>query len=285
MLKVVICVILCIPTAVFSAKILAVFSVPSISHQIVYSTLTRELHKRGHELTVITPNPLHGDFGSNYTEIDTSFLYKIWNEKMVAKPKDLKLIQDVPEVLVASFTAFSWSVCRSYFNYSEIQNLIHGHLRFDLVLTEYGVNPCMYAFARLSDYKQIGIFSFQTNPLVHSDLGNPVTASYIPDVNFPYTSSMNFWKRARTLFFQGFMWVAYAVNMWTHDYIVKNHFPKDTASIFDIERNLSALLINTHFTMSYPRPYVPNFVEIGGPPFHLNNKKPSSLPKVSFLLV
>ncbi|XP_026742255.1 UDP-glucuronosyltransferase 2B15-like isoform X2 [Trichoplusia ni] len=74
---------ICLYTAVTyvdSARILGVFSMPSISHQVVFRALTFELAKRGHELVVFTPNPVSPAEGipNNITEIDTGAVYLEW---------------------------------------------------------------------------------------------------------------------------------------------------------------------------------------------------------------
>lgn len=61
---------------VHGARILGVFAFPSISHQIVFQPIWRELSLRGHQVTVLTPNPIHDQSLTNLTEIDLSFTYK-----------------------------------------------------------------------------------------------------------------------------------------------------------------------------------------------------------------
>lgn len=64
-----------------SYKILAVFPIPSISHQVVFRKITQELARRGHEITVITPDPIYrnGDAPSNFIEIDVHDIsYSLW---------------------------------------------------------------------------------------------------------------------------------------------------------------------------------------------------------------
>lgn len=59
-------------------RILGVFPCPSISHQVVFRGLAMELNKRGHELVVVTTDPVNDRNLVNYTEIDVSFVYDIW---------------------------------------------------------------------------------------------------------------------------------------------------------------------------------------------------------------
>lgn len=57
-----------------AANILAIDPTPSVSHQIVFQTLTMDLLDRGHNMTVLTPNPLRLN-NSNLKEIDLSSSY------------------------------------------------------------------------------------------------------------------------------------------------------------------------------------------------------------------
>jgi glucuronosyltransferase len=40
------------------ARILGIFPTPSISHQLPFQTIMKALAARGHEITVISPDPL-----------------------------------------------------------------------------------------------------------------------------------------------------------------------------------------------------------------------------------
>ncbi|KAJ9600232.1 hypothetical protein L9F63_009457, partial [Diploptera punctata] len=40
------------------ARILGIFPTPAFSHQLTYQTIMKALAARGHQITVISPNPL-----------------------------------------------------------------------------------------------------------------------------------------------------------------------------------------------------------------------------------
>jgi len=65
------------------------------------------------------------------------------------------------------------------------------------------------------------------------------------------------------------------------DAISKKYFGNDTPYVGDLEKNVSLVLTNTHYTTGVIRPLVPAIIEIGGPPLHLPPVKP--LPKVRTL--
>lgn len=52
-------------------------------------------------------------------------------------------------------------------------------------------------------------------------------------------------------------------------------FSNPKPSLDEIMKNVNLVLLNSHFTMSYPRPYNPNMIEVGG--LHLN-RVPNPLP-------
>lgn len=58
--------------------------------------------------------------------------------------------------------------------------------------------------------------------------------------------------------------------------IYQDAFPNPKPSLDDAMKNVNLVLLNSHFSLNYPRPYVPNMVEVGG--LHIN-RVPNPLPK------
>lgn len=54
-------------------------------------------------------------------------------------------------------------------------------------------------------------------------------------------------------------------------------FGPDVTPVDYLAYNISLIFVNTHFSIDYPRPLVPNIIEIGG--VHIGTPKP--LPTVS----
>jgi hypothetical protein len=52
-------------------------------------------------------------------------------------------------------------------------------------------------------------------------------------------------------------------------------FPNPKPELDEVMRNVNLVLLNSHFTLSYPRPYNPNMIEVGG--LHMN-RVPNPLP-------
>lgn len=53
-------------------------------------------------------------------------------------------------------------------------------------------------------------------------------------------------------------------------------FPDPKPSLSDAMKNVNLVLLNSHFTLGFPRPYMPNMIEVGG--MHIK-RVPNPLPK------
>ena len=92
-----------------------------------------------------------------------------------------------------------------------------------------------------------------------------------------FTDKMTFVQRlgniAMTIFEAVYMNIFYYPQQ---NEIYKASFPDPKPSFDDAMKNVNLVLLNSHFTLSYPRPFVPNMIEVGG--LHIN-RVPNPLPK------
>ena len=100
--------------------------------------------------------------------------------------------------------------------------------------------------------------------------GNPNPYAYLPQIFSEYDDRMNFWQRTfNTLseFYMKLGRIFYVIPQ--HDSILrKNLNSSNIPSISVLQKSTSLLLTNQHFTIGYPRPFIPNTVGIGG--IHIN---------------
>jgi len=265
-----------------AANILAAFFIPSISHQYFYKALMQELNARGHNLTILTTDPINDSTKKNYTEIDLSYYYPEWNRRFDMASDAASVLRIVPELFYWDFTESTNEMCELYFSDPKVKKIIENGAAFDLVIVEFGAQPCLYAFASLSKTESlIGLFSFSLGTIVQSNIGNTASAAYLPDPFLPYLDHMTLPQRLRVFVFQSFTWLYYWYVHRDHMGIARKHFGPNLKSLIEYERNVSAIMTNTHYTATFPRPAVPNYVDIGGPAFHLYHWKPKPLPQVS----
>lgn len=259
------------------ARILGVFPVASVSHQVVFQPIWRELSLRGHDVTVLTPNPLRDLSLINLTEIDLGFLYnKLENvhQTLSAGPRNhwtaLGLIMNMSTQLS------EWK-----FESDEVMRLVQDDtVTFDVALVE-AVDPATYAFAAKFKCPVIGVASMSILNPTHEAMGNPGHPVLYPDLSSPYYGrggELSFFEKVDALLYDLYLRYMYHFYFLPNvNGFVRKYFGDKSIDIRDVEKNMSLLFLNTNPVFHGPRAYGPNIIELGGA-MHLQPKKP--LPTV-----
>ncbi|XP_050518304.1 UDP-glycosyltransferase UGT5 isoform X3 [Diabrotica virgifera virgifera] len=256
-------------------KILCVFMTPSFSNQIIFQSIWRELSLRGHNVTVITPNPLRDSALTNLTEIDLSSAYDI--------VKTLKLVQQVSyKNSVTSNLNFLFELSLKFLNHGienkEVKRLINDNTtNFDLVITQSGyLFDLGKAFAWKYPVPYIGISSLGLFLHSHDALGNPTHPIVSPDMMLNFSGKLSFFDKVQSFLYN--IWYRmfyYWYALPKADKIARKYFGDDMPYLGDLEKNISLLLLNVNPIIHNVRPNVPNVIEINQ--MHIKKRKP--LPK------
>lgn len=171
--------------------------------------------------------------------------------------------------------------CDALLSDGETKDFLESRKHFDLIIMDGAFPECSVGFVHhfKVPFMYINTVGFYTGSL--SMAGNPTPFSITPFVSRLYTDTMNLLQRTiNTLWFVG----CYTMHMLTVklmlEPVLRNHFGNDIAPAYEISKNVSFILQNGHYTVTYPRPYLPNVAEIAC--IHCKPSKP--LPKVSICL-
>lgn len=94
---------------------------------------------------------------------------------------------------------------------------------------------------------------------------------------YSFTDKMSFLERLGNIAMSTFETVYMNFNyLPLQNEIYEANFPNPKPSLAEAMKNVNMVLLNSHFTLGYPRPYVPNMIEVGG--LHIN-RVPNPLPK------
>lgn len=256
------------------AKILGIFNIPSISHQMVFQPIWKELSLRGHEVTVLTTDPLNNPSLSNLTEVDLSILY----ESLKPLRKQMVGVMDHWS-WTRSLDGFAKAATRSFFAHQEVQKLIRSKSRrFDLVLTEM-LFPAPAVFAVKFNCPLMGVASFSLPAPIHEMVGTPVHPLLYRDYCTNFGEEFTFAEKVEAVLFYWYHRFKYFYEILPEmDEEIKKHFGKGVPAVMEIvSKNLSMVLLNTNPILHKARPLGPNVIEIGGR-MHLKPIKP--LPQV-----
>ncbi|KAK9885607.1 hypothetical protein WA026_012369 [Henosepilachna vigintioctopunctata] len=256
----------------FCARILGVFMTPSYSHQVVYQPIWKELSLRGHQVTVITPNPLHDARLINLTEIDVSSsgqIFKNKNEESllveISMLKEVKRLSEIYE-----------QVARHQLSHPDVQALLKDkNQTFDLLLVEY-LHQSMYALKDIYNCPMVGITSLGLTAYGSEMIGNPKNPAFDPDMASKVSVHESFQDRFFGVFYD-------LITRYSTKYVLLNKLDKIIAEYIDhdirplseICQEFSLVITNSNLAIRKAKPAVPNLIEISG----IHIQKPKALPK------
>lgn len=256
-----------------SARILALFPTPSYSHQLVFRSVTQALAARGHELVILTPNPVNSN-QSNVQEIDVSFAYQGYFHQInfaESKEDNVGLTS-----LLAMLTRALTEIMETEFAHPDMQQLLRDPKQhFDVVICEYiGYTP-MYAFSEYFNAPLIGFTTTEVTYHDHRALGNFIHSVLHPMNVFPSYRNLNFIERFASvtldltmrLYFEPFVYGLF-------DNVIEQNFGSNVSRSQKLASKADMLLFNTHPALGFVRPLVPNTIQLG----FLHIQSPQPLP-------
>ncbi|XP_028900260.2 UDP-glycosyltransferase UGT5 isoform X2 [Zeugodacus cucurbitae] len=255
------------------AKILAVYAFPGKSHYMMHRVLISELLKHEHEITMITAITLEPQkLGGNYTEILIEPVYDFWSEihsafggkTIYEMHNELSIFMKMSEVLGLSTTEHA-------LKQPKIQAIINAeqtHGVYDLLLVEQFYQDAFLALAHVYNIPVISTATFAQQQYMSQMFGIVTPWSYVPHGYLPLTERMSFLERVRnaytTLRTDLDREFSYYPKM---DALVQKYFGHlsiNFPSVSDMNRNLSAILINNYTPLSSAGPTIDSMINVGG---------------------
>ncbi|XP_019875119.2 UDP-glucosyltransferase 2 isoform X4 [Aethina tumida] len=268
--------VMCVLQVCESANILGVIPTPSYSHHVSFQPVWRELSLRGHNVTIITANPMNDHELTNLTEIDISNIYecveryKVWElmsgKNILSSLNTLfKFIYDFVEVI---------------FTNPRVQTLIKDpNVKFDLVFYEASAPVCL-ALAHKYKCPAIGVQSMDTLPTIHTSMGNPTHPLVTPDyiLKIEDVENMTFLDRLSAWFCDFFNKILFKIVILPlMNDMNRKYFGDDVPDVNSLMHLTDMIFVTTDPIFHNMRAVNPNTLTIGGG-FHI--KPPKPLPKV-----
>ncbi|XP_053679157.1 UDP-glycosyltransferase UGT5-like [Anopheles nili] len=254
-------------------RILGINTSFSRSHVIVQDALMKELARRGHHVTMVSP----------YSESE-----KLPNYRKITIPLD-PLEIDLTKTIFADGNS-RWTMFRimpqmlknsaipikKTLLSPEVQSLLREPEGFDLLITGIMSDAVLGLVATLK-CPTIVVCPNAPVAMVNSMVGNPAPLATTPNLMLGLQSPMSFGKRVANV--AGFVLEEVFAALWKYYQRVtyEELFPPDQYPAYETARsNVSLVFVNHHFTKGSPRPYIPAMVEVGGLQI---KEKPSPLPE------
>ncbi|CAH1179974.1 unnamed protein product [Phaedon cochleariae] len=244
-----------------SARILGVFQIPAVSHQCVFQPIWKELSLRGHEVVVVTPNPLRNASLVNLTEIEVSETRQIFERHGF---QFFMNKENYVHTKIAKLFALNYDLAEAIFNNRDFLRIYNDtNAEFDLIITQSYISPIFYSLAARFQAPLIGVASMGGYIGTDFAMGNPHPPSLYSEMFLPYHGQMSMYERIKSTLF--YLWAKYYLTfhaMPKSDAIARKYLGNDLPYIEDIERNMSLLFLTTNPILYSPRPTVPTIISL-----------------------
>lgn len=151
---------------------------------------------------------------------------------------------------------------------------------FDLIVLGWFMND--YQIGLAADFKCPAVIMSPTPAfgILRSYVGNPTGATYTPNTMLPYHGvRMSFWQRSLNVLVSAIeAVVTVGIGEFYMEPIYAQNFPADRYPSFaEAKKNVSLVLVTSHFSQGVLMANFPSLVEVSG--MHIS-QKPMDLPKV-----
>ncbi|XP_069965745.1 UDP-glycosyltransferase UGT5 [Bactrocera oleae] len=253
-------------------RFLGILHTGARSHHIVGSSLFKELARRGHQVTVISPFPLKKPL-ENYVDIETPRIKAVMESSaaFLLQISERSVIENV-----RNFHEMGLNMSRTFLEEDNVKALLASNQTFDAVICEIFLSEALYGLSEHYNVPLIGLGTFGAHPWNTDMVGSPSPPSYVASAMLPFNDRMTLWQRvgnfAYNIFERLLLDLYYLPKQAA---IYKEFFPHNKRDMYEVRRNAALVLLNQHVSLSFPRPYVHNQIEVGG--MHINRKR-SPLP-------
>ncbi|EDW42666.1 UDP-glucuronosyltransferase 2B10 [Drosophila sechellia] len=268
-IAIVFCALSAKPLQTESAKILATLPFPGRSQYIFLESYLKALAAKGHQVTVI--NAFKNKETPNMRFIEALKAHDFAEEMMT--------LLNVP-LLWQQLNAIDYILNKFIDTTMEdegVQKLLNSGETFDLVLAEMLQMEPLYALAQHFNATLVGFSSFGTDRTIDEAAGNISPISYNPLVTSPRTDRMTFLERLENHYDVIVEDIhRHFIHLPHMRKVFKKYFPNAKKTMEEVMDSFSLILLGQHFSLSYPRPYLPNMIEVGGMQI---SHKPKPLPE------
>ena len=258
--------------ASYAERILVLAPMCSKSHTIAFMPIIEELATKGHQVTVVTPYEFNFS-NENVVEIRLQNAYLEFDINWFSMRKKSP-IESLLQV-VDNFRTMMKNGYEILMADNKFQEILKSRA-VDLVFVDAVLNDFTLP---IIDYLNVPFIMYSPSsnaPWVYAAVNAPASYATAPSGLGDYVSKMTFLERVGNVVISElhfFIRKYYVLNFL--DEIVRKDFP-NSRPIFEIERDSSLCIINSHPATAWHRPLPPNVIEIGA----LHARPAMPLPKV-----
>ncbi|CAL8107627.1 unnamed protein product [Orchesella dallaii] len=253
-----------------SAKILFLLPIASKSHINIFHSLVLGLAERDHNITVVAPLKLKEPL-PNVREI-SPIPFEILNPAFYSGNPFERRKEGKAGLFLSFNSTFMEVGSDMMYRNEEIKHLMETGT-FDLIIVNAFMNHFVLGIVHKLQVPHMYVITVPAMNVQVEKFGLYLPPSFVPCSFAAFSDRMNFKERVLNFIAEYFMlintkvrWVPYLSKMY------QDHLGSDVPDVDEIDKNVTLLLMNSHFSLTYPRPLMPDVVEVGG--LHTRPSKP-----------
>ncbi|CAL8104508.1 unnamed protein product [Orchesella dallaii] len=258
----------------FGDKILFLLPLASRSHVHVFEPLMKALGERGHEIVNLSP------IVSKNMPPTVKQIQLITVDDLMGKmpdPFEQRKLGTLRAMLNSSSVEHMHTACIKLYENPQLSDVLKNE-KFDLVIVDVLLNYCVLGVIPHFKAPSILVSTLAAPSYLSTFFGNRLPPSFVPCVFLKYSDQMSFLERmGNTLLDSLFAFMWERMFMLRSEEMYKKYLPNgdQLPGINEIQANSSMMFMNSHFTLNYPRPLLPDVIEVGG----MHTQPAKKLPK------
>lgn len=159
-----------------------------------------------------------------------------------------------------------------------IEFLNRNDQHFDVIIVEVAHNAAVIGLGYHFSAPVIGYTPMGATMWNMDMVGTPAPLSFVPHQVMAFSDRMTFQQRLDNTLITAYDMYKFHHHMKKQNEIYQTVFPyANKPTIEELQRSVSQVLVNQHFSIAHPQPYMTNMVEVGG--IHMNWNAPKPLPQ------
>ncbi|TMW45051.1 hypothetical protein DOY81_009869 [Sarcophaga bullata] len=249
-----------------TARILSIFGMPIPSQYGFIEPLLKELAARGHHITSINNYPQEQPL-ENFRDVVVKENKHLFDDFQNFTMDNIDT--NYYEVIDGIYNR-TYQMCLNVQNNAEVRQIFDNE-HFDLIILEIYFSESFTGLAEHLKAPLVAVSTMCIQTSIDVLVGNVSPLSYVPNWILPL-QQMNFWQRLLNILLHLVEWMDYYFKyLPVQKQIYDRYFPHNKMSFEEARKNFSLILLNDHFSLTMPRPLVPNMIEVAG----LNIKNPA----------
>ncbi|CAH2090189.1 unnamed protein product [Euphydryas editha] len=230
------------------------------SHKIPFLELARGLIIRNHNITLISP--FQPDFHlEGLEEIIPEGLAAFVRGYMTFDLVGARMKGEEP-LPYMDIIRYGYEACEAFLSDIETRSFLRSGRNYDLIILDGAYPECAFGlvYRMKVPFMYINTVAFYASPT--SGSGSPAPFSVTPFFARSFTDNMGFLDRSVNAFWHLGSLLGHGISVTILQTVLRRHFGPKMPHVYDMAKNVSFILQNGHYSVTYSRPFLPNVAEV-----------------------